>query len=319
MPSDFRNTKFFRAGVIVVVLLALGLFFWQLRPAASSAGTSTIFEVTKGESVTAIADDLAVAGLVRSRLAFELLAVADGVATSLHPGLYRLDPAMSSLAIARTLATQSPTVTVTIPEGWNVFQIDRALSDALVIKPGALIKSKAADGPLFPDTYQFRNDEEVGEVVNTMIGNFKTKTASVLDRQFAASTLVIASLLEKEAKLPSDQKIIAGIIKKRLAAGIPLGLDASVCYAKQLVHHEGIVDCAKLTPDDFKIFSPYNTYTNRGLPPGPIGNPGTSTIIAAQNPTATPYWYYLSDPQTGKIIYAKTLEEQTQNIRKYLR
>jgi UPF0755 protein len=79
-----------------------------------------------------------------------------------------------------------------------------------------------------------------------------------------------------------------------------------------------VVDCATLARSDFAVDSPYNTYLHQGLPPTPIGNPGTSSIAAAQNPTASPYWYYLSDPATGQIYYAKTLEEQNVNIRKHL-
>ena len=106
---------------------------------------------------------------------------------------------------------------------------------------------------------------------------------------------------------------------------MPLDVDATVCYAKLLENQASrpaasqvAQACYPLTALDFKIDSPYNTYLYRGLPPGPIGNPGVSAIMAAIHPVVSPYWYYLSDPKTGKTIFAKTLDEQTQNRVKYL-
>ena len=118
--------------------------------------------------------------------------------------------------------------------------------------------------------------------------------------------------------MPSDQRIIAGIIQKRIAAGIPLGLDAAVCYSKQLGEPDRITNCAQLVSSDYKINSAYNTYLHRGLPPGPIGNPGVSSIMAAQSPASSPYWYYLSDLKTGDTIFAETLEEHAANRQKHL-
>ena len=116
----------------------------------------------------------------------------------------------------------------------------------------------------------------------------------------------------------NDQEIVAGIILKRLAEGIPLDIDATVCYAKLLGRPTSTAQACSLSPLDFKIESPYNTYLYKGLPPGPIGNPGTSAITAALHPQSSPYLYYLSDPATGKTIFAKTLDEQNQNRVKYL-
>jgi UPF0755 protein len=157
-------------------------------------------------------------------------------------------------------------------------------------------------------------------VVGEFTDNFNVKALPLLnaDSKNAQRDLILASILEKEVPSSTDQKLIAGILLKRLAAGMPLDVDATVCYAKLLENPSPAASCYPLTALDFKIDSPYNTYLYRGLPPGPIGNPGVSAIVAAIDPVSSPYWYYLSDPKTGKTIFAKTLDEQTQNRVKYL-
>jgi UPF0755 protein len=214
-----------------------------------------------------------------------------------------------------------------IPEGSNIFDIDRILSSALVIHPGELINSTGTqklEGHLFPDTYQFYTNANVADVVKVMTDNFNAKAAPLLaaDPANATRTLIIASIVEKEVPDQADQEIVAGIILKRLADNMPLDIDATVCYAKLLAQPASAAaptaQACSLSALDFRIDSPYNTYLNKGLPPAPIGNPGTSAITAALHPQASPYFYYLSDPATGKTIFAKTLDEQNQNRVKYL-
>jgi UPF0755 protein len=325
MLIGITRSKYFRIGIVVVALLALATFFLELRPVSVGGAEQVTVEIKPGEGFTAIAAELQEDGIVRSRWAFEVFSMVDGVAASFQPGLYRLSPSMSPLEIAQVLTDTNRTVTVTIPEGWNMFQIDKMLADALVVRQGSFAAAAGAaglEGRLFPDTYQFQNGEPVSEILKTFADNFNSKAGPILENNkttSTTSTLTIASMLEKEAGLPSDQRLIAGIILKRTGTNMPLDIDATVCYANQLTEPEAVTNCATLPSADFKIDSPYNTYLYRGLPPGPIGNPGTSSIMAAENPTASPYWYYLSDPQTGKIIYAKTLAEQDGNIQKYLR
>ncbi len=234
---------------------------------------------------------------------------------------------MSGGAILRALSSGTPTVTVTIPEGFTIYEIDKALADAGVITRGDLINF-AGDGNLegnfFPDTYQFFEGSDVSVVVKKFLDNFNEKAAQLFaaDPKHEEQDLTLASILEKEARDPHDQSIIAGIILKRMADGMRLQLDPTVCYAKQIALPSEILDCSTLTRVDFTANSPYdgayNTYIHAGLPPGPIGNPGIAAITAALYPIRSPYWYYLSDPTTGKIIYAATLAEQNANIKKYL-
>ncbi|MGB9608998.1 MAG: endolytic transglycosylase MltG, partial [Minisyncoccia bacterium] len=136
--------------------------------------------------------------------------------------------------------------------------------------------------------------------------------------QNPTSTLILASMLEKEAPFFEDQKIIAGILLKRLKLNMPLQVDATICYIK-ILKNKGSISCLPLNPLDFKINSPYNTYTNKGLPSAPISNPSVQAVLAALNPVESKYLYYLSDPKTKKTIFSQTLKEHNQNILKYLK
>lgn len=319
-------------GALVLILLLglLGLFFYNLQPAASAAKNSaqTVFEVKQGDGFRTITQHLYDEHLIRSRLAFEAFALLDGKASSLKPGLYRLNPTMNAMDIAKLLTGMSAgEARVAIPEGSNIYEIDKLLSNALVIHPGDLINfhdDGNLEGKLFPDTYEFFTDANIKNVAQELLDNFVAKAVPVLsgDQKNSTRDLIIASLLEKEVPDQGDQEIVAGIILKRLAAGMPLNIDATICYAKLLnaakTASSAPSGCYPLTPLDFKIDSPYNTYLYKGLPPSPIGNPGISAITAALSPQSSPYWYYLSDPKTGKTIFAKTLDEQNKNKFKYL-
>ncbi len=312
------------AGLAVIVLAAVALFFYALRPANAASSSTVVFEVTSGEGFRVVAGNLYASHLIRSAQAFDLFALAGGKALSLRPGRYRLSASMSAGEILGVLSNPSATeTTVTIPEGMNLYAIDGILSRALVIHPGDLIGFHAdgnLEGKLFPDTYQFYTDTTASSVVQELMDNFDAKALPVLnaDPANAERNLILASILEKEVPDPKDQAVVAGILLKRMAAKMPLDVDATVCYAKLLAHPTSTASCYPLTALDFTLDSPYNTYLYRGLPPGPIGNPGLSAIAAAMHPESSPYWYYLSDPKTGKTIFAKTLDEQNQNRVKYL-
>ena len=311
--------------VIIVVVVAAGIFFFDLDAVNGKAsGPTVVFQVSAGDSFRAVAQHLYSAHLIRSALAFDLFSMVDGRAFGLKPGLYRLSPSMNTPQILAAISGgNAGEATVTIPEGSNIFDIDRILSNALVLRPGALINatdSQSLEGHLFPDTYQFYTSSNAADVIKVMTDNFNTKAGPLLaaDPANATRTLIIASIVQKEVPDQADQEIVAGIILKRLADKMALDIDATVCYAKFLAHPTSTAQACSLSALDFKIDSPYNSYLNKGLPPGPIGNPGTSAITAALHPQSSPYLYYLSDPATGKTIFAKTLDEQNQNRVKYL-
>jgi UPF0755 protein len=326
MPNAiFTKKNIVGAIVVVAVVIAAGFFFFGLDPVNAAATSSTIvFQVNSGDGFRKIAQNLYDDRLIRSPVAFDIFSLVDGRAFTLKPGLYKLDPSMDTPQILTAISGGGAgQATVTIPEGSNIYDIDRILSSALVISPGALINTTSTvglEGHLFPDTYQFYTNTTASDVIREMEGNFNAKAAPLLapDPANATRTLIIASIVEKEVPDQNDQEIVAGIILKRLTEGIPLDIDATVCYAKLLAQPTSTAQACSLTPLDFKIDSPYNTYLYKGLPSGPIGNPGTSAITAALHPQSSPYLYYLSDPATGKTIFAKTLDEQNQNRVKYL-
>ncbi len=315
-------TKKFLVGSLALFFLvaALGFFLYELRP-ASTAHDTVVFEIEPGEGFRVIIGRLHEAGVVRSAFATEAFSLLNGSALSMQPGSYKLDAEMSAPEILNEIATGSGReTTVTIPEGSNLYQIDALLSNALVIHRGDLIafaRGKDLEGTLFPDTYRFYTNGEVSDVVQKMTDDFNVKAAPLLQggKANATSDLIVASIVEKEVAEPNDQKIVAGILWKRLEAHMPLQADAAVCYAMQVAEPLTAPDCTTL---DLKIDSPYNTYLYKGLPPSPIGNPGISAIQAALTPTSSPYWFYISDPKTGKTIFARTIDEQHQNTVKYL-
>ena len=232
---------------------------------------------------------------------------------------------MSPLAIlAKLTNTANRAATVTIPEGSNIYEIDAILADALVIQRGDLVDSpdsRNLEGMLFPDTYQFFPGSGVEDVIQKFLATFKIKAEPMLalDQKNFENNLIIASILEKEVLGVTDQEIVAGILKKRIAAGIPIDIDATLCYMKLQENPTSTAGCYPITVADKQTKSPYNSYLYGGLPPTPIGNPGLQAITAALHPAPSSYWYYLSDPKTGKTIYAATLAGQVANQKKYLK
>jgi UPF0755 protein len=328
MPAISRQ-KLMGLAVLVLLVTFAGLFLYDLQPPektqAGTAAPMIVFQIQQGQGFRLIANDLYNAGLIRSPIAFEFYALLDGKAMTLKPGLYRLSASSTTPEILAAIGgVNAGESAVTIPEGSNIYEIDKILSDALVIHPGDLIALQTAsntlEGRLFPDTYNFYTNASAADIVKELTQTFNEKVAPLLatDNGNFERNLIVASLVEKEVPDPGDQAIVAGIILKRLAAKMPLDIDATICYAKTKKAGISGQSCYPLAALDFKIDSAYNTYLYKGLPPAPIGNPGVSAVNAALHPESSPYWYYLSDPATGKTIFAKTLDEQNQNKVKYL-
>ncbi|MEK7149015.1 MAG: endolytic transglycosylase MltG, partial [Patescibacteria group bacterium] len=179
------------------------------------------------------------------------------------------------------------------------------------------------EGYLFPDTYRLYKDASADDVIRKMLGNFDRKLTKdmrneiILQRKTIYEIVTIASLIEKEVKSPEDKVLVSGILWKRLQLKIALQVDASIIYIKTNGRSQ-LNGGEKVLYEDLKIDSPYNTYKYRGLPPGPISNPGLESIEAAIYPKQSPYLFYISTPD-GKTIYSKTLEEHNTAVAKYLR
>ncbi|OGY99166.1 MAG: hypothetical protein A3G64_00450 [Candidatus Liptonbacteria bacterium RIFCSPLOWO2_12_FULL_60_15] len=300
----------------VAMLFGAALVFAQLRPVGGTAAERP-FVVQPGEGARSIAERLEGAGIIRSRTAFMLFGAFSGAVRTLKPGQYELSPSMSALVILSSLREgANREVAVTIPEGVTVREIDGIMAEAGVTPRGRIIEiaeARKLEGRLFPDTYRFFVPSEPEDVIARLTLTHEQKALPILllEPARAYENLILASLIEKEVPDSEERRIVSGILRKRLKAGMALQVDASICYVKK-------GPCHPVTANDLTQDSPYNTYRYKGLPPGPISNPGTDALRAALDPIASPYWFYLSDPKTQKTVFAKTLDEHRQNRVKYL-
>lgn len=291
-----------RIGTLFLVLLLLGAFFlawWKVTLSAVNSFDTQArpFVVARGDGVREIAKKLRDQGLIRDQVAFFLLVKRLGIEKNIQAGSYKLSPAMPVHTIAQKLTLGTEDVWITIPEGWRSEQILEYL--------GKIGNWKQDEGKYFPDTYLIPKQMALEDIRQLMLKTFVQKVGEV-----SSQTLILASLVEREARKEIDRPLVASVLKNRLEAGMALDVDATVQYALGFWKKD-------LTTEDLKIKSPYNTYLNPGLPPGPICNPGLSSIKAAQNSAQTDYLYYLSD-KTGTIHYARTLSEHNTNVAKYL-
>ncbi|MBI4090219.1 MAG: endolytic transglycosylase MltG [Candidatus Kerfeldbacteria bacterium] len=327
---------------VVIVGAAAAWFFVQLQPVDRTRTETVTLTVEAGAGLQAIAKQLKQAGLIRNPLAFQIAVGLAGLSKDLQAGMFEVSPASSATAIARQLAgaTGPREVTVTMIEGWTSRQIAELLqakaigsaeafvaaaqtTDSRTILPDDRFDFLAGrpataslEGYLFPDTYRFFPDATPAEVVKKMLTNFEAKVVVGLGDDLAASNrtlfdvIRLASIVEREVRTDRDRRLAADIFWRRLAAGIALQSDATVNY---------VTGKSALQPTiaDTEVDSPYNTYRNRGLPPGPIGNPGLSSIQAVLRPEANGNFYFLTDA-SGTVYYAKTFEEHVANKQRYL-
>ena len=172
------------------------------------------------------------------------------------------------------------------------------------------------EGYLFPDTYYFSKDATPAGILKKILNNTDTQisvdvvSAAKIQNKSIFQVLTMASMIEKEVKTDADRAVVSGIFWNRIAAGQALQSDATLTYVlgdKNSAHNGA----------DLTLDSPYNSYVNKGLPPGPISNPGLASIIAALHPQTTDYNYFLSDPKTGQTVFAKTFAEHVANKAKY--
>jgi UPF0755 protein len=315
---------FKRLLVTALLLAAVGLGAWlfeSLRPPTEET-SGRIFEISPGAGFRSIASELESEGFIRSARAFEIYAGITGGARNLQPGIYELDAAASAKEIIKILvAGPEIEATVTVPEGFTAADIDMLLTRAGVTEPAeflALVRENDLEGRLFPDTYRFYFNSRPQTVLDRFLEQFDRRAAPLLaaEPENLERNIILASILEREVPDFEERRIVAGILIKRESIGMPLQVDASICYIKYGFDPDG--PCEPITALDKKIGSPYNTYLNSGWPPGAISNPGVLAIQAALDPVESQYWYYLSDPKTNKTIFAETFNEHLMNQLKYL-
>lgn len=282
--------------------------------------SNTIFVVDKGKGVRELANELKTARLIRDPVVFFLLVKQLGLDNKIQAGDFRLSPSMSATAIAENLTHGTLDIWITIPEGQRAEEIAATLKAKVPSYTDDWRgKLNLEEGYLFPDTYLIPRSADINFIVSLLKNTFQTRYATIPPTTTKLSQeeiVTLASLIEREAITDAEKPIIAGILMNRLNAGMPLQVDATIQYAKgQNPVTKKWWAPVKLA--EYKsVESPYNTYLNTGLPPGPIANPGLEALKAAANPANTDFVYYLHDKK-GVIHYAKTLEGHNANISKY--
>ncbi len=320
----------FLLGLFLLALLAAGAAAWLvLKPYGPE--TETFVNVAPGSSAMAIGRKLEAAGVVRSRYGFDLLRLFRH--GTLEAGLYRFDhPAPATEVYARIARGDVFTLSLTVPEGANIFDIamrveqaglgtrqsflDAAVSQTNLVAnfdPGA----KSLEGYLFPDTYRFSPTVTAAEIAAAMVRRFRVVAAQLGLNENVHQVVTLASLVERETAVDAERPLVASVIENRLAKKMPLNTDPAVIYGLELTGQwRGVIHQSDLARD-----TPYNTYLHTGLPPGPVANPGIPSLRAAMNPAKTNYLYFVAagtDPQ-GHSLFAATLDEHNRNVAGYRR
>jgi UPF0755 protein len=298
---------------LFLVLVGFGIWFYQNTKPVSTVPSYKNFLITKGSGASKIGTDLEKSGFIKSSFAFRVYIQISGLSKKSLAGEYSLSPSFSVFKIVDQFLHGPAEIWVTIPEGLRVEEI--AVKYASVLGKDAdfvsdfVASGKAKEGYLFPDTYLFPKEVTAKQIIDKMLLTFDKKVGLDITKQ----DVVLASLVERETKTAEERPIVAGILFNRIEIGMPLQVDATIQYIM------GKKDkwWGTVLLDDRKLKSSFNTYTNRGLPPSPICNPGLSSIKAVLNPAETDFLYYLHDTK-GIIHYAKTLEEHSANIGKYI-
>jgi UPF0755 protein len=284
----------------------VGYIYFNIKIAPGKSSENKIFEILPEDGTFLIADNLKAKGLVRSAIIFAYYAKIKGV--TFYPGEYYLRENMNMDEILMPLKNKEiKEYKITIPEGWRITQIADYLNEKNIVKKDDFIFSaKDKEGYLFPDTYRLSIDVTADEIVSKMVENYNTRTRDI---KVSKDDLILASIVEREAKNNDDRAKIAGVFMNRVSNNMFLGSDATVEYAKG--------NWLPITKKDIEtVDSPFNTYKYKGLPPAPICNPGLLSIKAAIKPESVD-WFYFFTLKDGSAVFSRTGYEHDLNLEKY--
>ncbi len=325
MSRRNRNTKrIIYPFVLIAFFILLGLiyFIWALNIHSVNPAEDkyTNFSIDKGASLTKIAEDLKRQNFIKSKNSFLIAVKLMGIDSVVQAGDFRLSRSMNLIQIARKLTDSSTDVRVTIPEGKRAEEIAEILENNIPTVSSEKIGPSLAEhnGYIFPDTYNFERDMSYESILEIMRNNFEEKYQTIENKVGLTKQeiVIIASLIEREARHDEDRALVSSVIHNRLSIGMKLDIDATIQYALGYNSIQKTWWKKGLTIKDLAVNSPYNTYMNAGLPPSPIANPGLAALKASANPSDSDYLYYITD-KNGINRYAKTLEEHNANIRNY--
>jgi len=302
------------------------------------SGKEQPFEVEMGESVNSIAFRLQELGIIRNADAFRLYLIYAGLDKGIQAGKYQLSPALNAIQIARTMQDATPSeVTFQILPGWRLDEIAIALpTSGLQFSPASFLKAarspdasilpsgfpnlKSLEGFMLPGEYHLKRDIPLEDLLVTVLQQFDEQVPQDMRDAYKqhglnlAEAVALASMVQREAMVEDEQPIIASVFYNRLAGGMRLESDPTVQFALGYNKEQATWWTNPLSSDDLQIVSPYNTYLNGGLPPGPICNPGISALRAVAYPAETPYYYFRARCDgSGKHSFTKTYQEHLQN------
>lgn len=311
---------------ILILLVIIGIIFWGYQGIYQSTDKNDlkIFNIEKGSSVKKIAQDLENEEIIKSSNLFLFYSLITNN-KNIKAGEYLLSSQMNIPQIVEiVVGGKINEKKITIIEGWDLNDIASYLEkEGISTKEeffnvaGEPRNKDSLEGYIFPDTYNITSKDTAETIVQKTLLNFEQKITNELKEEIERQgktideIIIMASIIEKEVKTLEDKKNVSDVLWKRIDANMPLQSCATVLYA--LGEKKSSVSTA-----DTKIDSPYNTYKYRGLPIGPIANPGMDSILASIYPTKNNYWYYLSSPE-GKTYFSTTLDEHNYKKNLYLR
>lgn len=316
--------------IILSLFLSWYFFCLFIPPGSGSVVADVSFPV--GSGIRKLAVELKAGGVIRSSWHFVLLTRLRGKAHNLKAGEYRFNDAMTPSVILHKIVTGDVDYRkFSLPEGYSIYQAAELLEQKGYFKGSAFLEKcrdaeligrlglagKSVEGFLYPATYNLLRGGDEEQLISQMVGQFEKKYANLLSSGVSATGLsrrdvvTLASMIEKEAISTDEKPLISSVFYNRLRIGMPLQSDPTVVYGVRAFS-------GKVTRADVKRSSPYNTYINKGLPPGPIGNPGYDSLKAALSPSQTNYLYFVAR-RDGTHQFSRTLEEHNRAVNRYLR
>ncbi|MFA6797452.1 MAG: endolytic transglycosylase MltG [Candidatus Paceibacterota bacterium] len=322
--KDFLNRNLLILISTFCILIVSIFFYVVFLSTPKNFPLGTIYDLKSGQTLSGVSEDFVKKEIIKSDFWFKsfvyLFTTLEG---KILEGDYTFNKKENVLSIAWRVSHGEMRMTpikVVIPEGLNSFEIADILSSKLVSFDKKVflenVKKQNLEGYLFPDTYLFLSDIEEIDIITIMNDNFNNKIKILNEdiKKFGKSLsdiVKMASIIEGEARVSETRRIVSGILWNRISIGMALQVDSSFKYINGKT-------TATLSLDDLKIDSPYNSYTNKGLPPTPISNPGLGAIRDTIMPTKTSYLYFLTD-DNGLMHYAVTHNEHVNNKEKYLK
>jgi UPF0755 protein len=326
-PSKTMMVSFIRCCLVIF----LTWYFFCLLVPTGSGKVARVVSFPVGSGIKKLATELKRNGIIRSSWHFIIVSRLRGQAHRLKAGDYRFTDAMTTTDILRKVVNGDVDFQrFALPEGYSIYQAAELLQQQHFLARNAFlracsdpqllarlgIRTASVEGYLFPATYNLSQGETAEQLVAQMTAHFEKNYSAIahsaVGREISRHEVVtLASMIEKEAVSPAEKPLISSVFHNRLRIGMPLQSDPTTIYGVRTF-------CGTVTKADIKHPSPYNTYLNPGLPPGPIGNPGADALRAALHPAVTPYLYFVAR-QDGTHQFSRTLEEHNQAVQKYLK